>query len=490
MGKSSRSLGLTAAAFASAVGLYLTSSGCRPLQVKADKPKGSGACPPGLVMANGFCVKDGAVFLLHMAANAVTQAGSTTNTISFGKQELFRGDKIFAYGRFSYPKSGSGSSVSLGFRLGSNAIGATSTQYVGDQDAGTVLARHALAYEVPDNTDAPMSLVASAGAAATSSGSDGGLLVFRATQLSDVLKSNHLIDGAPPYFATDAMDSDKLNIQDLTPASSGSSIISISSTGGKASDLALMRAGVSWEIAPGKTNVCEGVSLTWQFLDSGKEVFKEGPYVVGANQSMGSTAMQFLHRDLIDGPSRQLSLSVKIDTGGRTDKASCVIKVTEPSTLSALIFRPVAQLQAEIQNARYLHDLGSAVIVAGRFATNPSSPPIENIHQYNWDHLRSDVLLMDVGVNLAAEDRVKPTRAFLQLSRAPDGLSSHLSKSILKSPDRPRNLTITDMAIENDVSALTRFYLTGMGFQDDAKPVMVKEGQMNFMHFRRIGDHL
>ena len=100
------------------------------------------------------------------------------------------------------------------------------------------------------------------------------------------------------------------------------------------------------------------------------------------------------------------------------------------------------------------------------------------------------MLLVDVGVNLAAEDRVKPTRAFLQLSRAPDGLSSHLSKSVLKAPDRPRNLTITDMAIENDMSALTRFYLTGMGFQDDAKPVTVKEGQMNFMHFRRIGDHL
>jgi len=489
MGKSSRSLGFTAAAFASAA-FYLATSGCRPLQVKADKPKDSGVCPPGLVMANGFCVKDGTVFLLNVAANSAVQAGSTTTTISFGKQSLFRGDKIFAYGRFSFPKIGSGSSVSLGFRLGSNAIGATSTQYVGDQDAGTMLARHALAYEVADNTDAPISLVASTGAAATSSGSDGGLLVFRATQLSDVLKSNHLIEGAPPYFATDALDSDKINVQDLTPASSGSSIISISAAGGKSSDLALMRAGVSWEIAPGKTNVCEGVSLTWQFLDGGKEVFTEGPYVLGATQSMGSTAMQFLHRELSDGQSRRLAVSAKIDTGGRADKASCVIKVTEPSTLSALIFRPVAQLQAEIQNARYLHDMGSAVVAAGRFATNASSPPIENIHQYNWDHLRSDVLLMDVGVNLAAEDRVKPTRAFMQLSRAPDGLSSHLSKSVLKSPDRPRNLTITDMAIENDMSALTRFYLTGMGFQDDAKPVTVKEGQMNFLHFRRIGDHL
>ena len=353
-----------------------------------------------------------------------------------------------------------------------------------------MLARHALAYEVADNTDAPISLASSNGVPATSSGSDGGLLVFRASRLSDVLEPHHPIDGAPPYFARDALDSDKLNVQDLTPASSGTAIISISSTGGHASDLALIRAGVSWEIEPGKTNDCEGVSLTWQFLDGGKEVFKEGPYVVGANQSMGSTAMQFLHRDLSDGPSRQLALSAKIDTGGRADKASCVIKLTEPSTLSALIFRPVAQLQAEIQNAKYLHDLGSAVVAAGRFATNASSPPIENIYQYNWDHLRSDVLLVDVGVNLAAEDRVKPTRAFLQLSRAPDGLSSHLSKSVLKAPDRPRNLTITDMAIENDMSALTRFYLTGMGFQDDAKPVTVKEGQMNFMHFRRIGDHL
>jgi hypothetical protein len=200
--------------------------------------------------------------------------------------------------------------------------------------------------------------------------------------------------------------------------------------------------------------------------------------------------LQTIYKISQDTPPARIALKAKIDTGNKVERNSCVLKISEPTTLSVMVFRPIIDLPAEIQNARYLHDLGVVTAQPGKFSSNQSGPPIETLLTLNWDHIRSDALLTDTKVTLAAEDRIQKTKAYVQLSRAPDGLSSHIGKSVLLSPDRPRTLMITDMSLEQELTTKTRFYLTGMAFNNDAKNVLVNEAQIFFMHFRRIGDRL
>jgi hypothetical protein len=98
--------------------------------------------------------------------------------------------------------------------------------------------------------------------------------------------------------------------------------------------------------------------------------------------------------------------------------------------------------------------------------------------------------MTDVAVTMGAEDRVNLTKAFLQLSRAPDSLSSHLGKITLKAPDRPRSIHIFDLAAERNLNDQTRFYVTGMGFNNDSKPVILDAAQIFYLHFRRLSDQL
>ena len=459
---------------------------CKPIKVSADKTQSVEACPAGSIDASGYCVKDGTVYLLHEITSSDANAASSTNALSLGKHTFVKGDQLYAFGRFSFAKSGSGNLQSLGYYLGNSAIGASTTQYVGDQDGGVMVSRNVLAHEITENIDATVTLKALNSQPALASGSDGGLLLFRSTRLSEALASARKNESTSSFFVADMVDSDKLLASEVKPGESGP-ILNITLSSVKSADQALIRSGFSWEPAPGKASACEGVSITWHLTAGGKKLLSEGPYLVNTNRPMGSAAMQVLSRNSEASIAQGYALTATLDAAGRND---CVIKVSEPSTLSVMVFRTVSELLTDIQNARYLHRIGSVAASAGRLASNASGPPIETLLQFHWDHVRSDSLMMDVLIGLGSEDRVKPSRSYLQLSRAPDSLSSHLGKVVLKSPDRPRGLAIFDMATENNLNTQTRFYLTAMSFNDDSKPVIMDEAQIYFMHFRRLSDQL
>ncbi|MEI6834393.1 MAG: hypothetical protein WCL28_10430 [bacterium] len=472
-----------------AVALALTGTSmlaCKPIKVSADKSQSVEACPAGSIDASGYCVKDGTIYLLHDMITSETHAGTTTNTLSLGKHTFVKGDKLYAFGRFSFAKSGSGSLQSLGFYLGDAAIGSSTSQYVGDQDGGIMVSRNVLAHEIKENTDATLTLRSLNNQPALSSGSDGGLLLFRSARISEAIEVARRNETKNSYFVVDMVDSDKLLSSEIKPGES-TPILNIALSSVKPADQALIRAGLSWEPATGKASACEGVSITWHITAGGKKILSEGPYLVNSSRSMGSAALQVLSRRDEAGMAQSYALTATMEAAGRND---CVIKVTEPSTLSVMVFRSMSELLTDIQTARFLHRIGSVAASNTRISSNASGPPIETLLQFNWDHMRSDSLMTDVLIGLGAEDRVKPSRSYLQLSRAPDSLSSHLGKVVLKSPDRLRCVTILDMATENNLNTQTRFYLTAMSFNDDSKPVIMNEAQIYFMHFRRVSDQL
>ena len=462
-------------------------SSCKQLKVSSEKNSASESCPKGSIDVSGFCVKDGLVYLLHEVRLADSSAQASSTEIDFGKQTFYKGDRLYAFGRFLFEKSGSGGLQTLGFRMGESPVGSASTQFVGDQDGGIIVSRNGLAHEVVETMDASLSLRSLATPSARSA--DGGLLVFRASQLSETLSESGKANGSEQHFVSDLIDSDKILVPEIKP-SEMATVVSASVADTKPGDIALVRAGVSWEAVSGKATACEGVMVTWHLMAGDKKIMSEGPYLLSASRSLGSASLQYLQRNDEANQPQKFSLAATIDTGGRAERGTCLVKVGEPSTLSVVLFRSTTYMLAEIQNAKYLHHFGTISSAASRFPSNASGPPIETLLQFNWDHFRSDSLLSDVSITLSAEDRVKPTKAYVQLSRAPDSLSSHLGKINLKSPDRPRSLTLLDLAAEKNLNDQTRFYLTAMGFNDDAKPLALEDAQILFLHFRRVSDRL
>lgn len=462
---------------------------CKPLKVSSEKSDSSGACPVGSVDASGFCIKDGIVYLLHDVALPEAQGSAQTTVISFPKQTLVKGDRVYAFGRFTFPKSSSGALQSLGFHLGDKAIGSSSTQFVGDQDGGVLVSRNVLAHEVGETVETNLVLKALPSQPAQSNGSDGALLLFRTSRISEALATSGKAGGAGPYFVSDMIDADKLLATDVK-VGAPVDVLNIVRPDSKLVDIALIRSGVSWEPASGSASACEGVSVTWHLSSGGNKILSEGPYLISASRAFGSAAIQAVARSQPERPLEKFTLTASLDTGGRADRSGCILKINEPSTLSVVLFRSTAELLSDIQNARYLHRIGGVSAAAARFPSNASGPPIATLLQFNWDHLRSDSLVSDVLITLGSEDRVKATRAYIQLSRAPDSLSSHLGQIVLKGPDKPRTITIFDMATETNLNSQTRFYLTGMGFNDDSKPVILDDAKINFMHFRRLSDNL
>ena len=51
---------------------------------------------------------------------------------------------------------------------------------------------------------------------------------------------------------------------------------------------------------------------------------------------------------------KKLSLSAQIDAGTNNAAADCVIKISDPASLSAVVFRSISELSKEIQTARAL----------------------------------------------------------------------------------------------------------------------------------------
>ena len=474
------------------VALVLTGAvmlGCKPLKVSSDKSESSGACPEGSVDASGFCIKDGIIYLLHDVRLPEKQTSAQTSIMAFPKQTFVKGDRIYAFGRFSFTKSGAGGLQTLGFNLGEKAVGSSSTQFVGDQDGGVLVSRNVLAHEVSETIETSLVLKALPSQPAQSDGSDGGLLLFRTSRISEALATAGSAEGVGPYFVHDMIDSDKL-VAASVKTGGPIDVLNIARSDSKVVDIALLRSGVSWEPAAGSASACEGVAVTWHLSSGDSKILSEGPYIISSSRPLASASMQVVARRQPERALDKFKLTASLDTGGRPERAGCVLKINEPSTLSVVLFRSTSDLLNNIQNARYLHRIGSVSAAAARFPSNASGPPIETLLQFNWDHLRSDSLLSDVLITLGAEDRVKATKAYIQLSRAPDSLSSHLGQAVLKGPDRPRTLTIFDMATEANLNSQTRFYLTGMGFNDDSKPVILDDAKIHFMHFRRLSDNL
>ncbi len=477
-----------AVALSTAVTLVSAIFGCRPVNIDKSNKASSADCGASATSVGSTCIKDGFIYLLQEAVTGKLETSAGKSSISFGKLSLVKGDKLISNVRLTYPRGSAAAKTTTTFQIGTTTVGSPSTQFVGDSDTVSVI-RQSMTHQVSDSADANVAL-SIAGSSAVPSNTESSLLVFRQTQVAYALDAKVQKPGMPPYFAADMLDTDKVKVTELKINSIADSIIEIDSKNIKSGDFLLVRSGTTWSIAEGKTSACEGASLAWTLNLDQKELSQDGAHTVSQARAVGSSAMQTVYKIPAGANPARLTLSAKLTVGTSADRNNCSLKITEPTTLSAVIFRPLNELPNEIQTARYLHEMGVVASEAAKLPTHPSGPPIQTILSLNWEHLRGDALLTETLVHVAAEDRLQSSKIFLQLSRAPDGLSSHLANMMLIDPDKPRALSIFDLAIEGDLATQTRFYLTGMGYNNDSKNISINDAKILFMHFRRIGDKL
>ncbi len=458
---------------------------CRPVEIdKTAKPtQKTVTCEEPSVAVGNTCIEDRYLHLLSEVALGSLKSTSTGSTVSFGSLGLVRGDHLFAVGHAIFPKiSATPTTAQLSFSVGDKSSGPTWNQFIGDRDT---VARHVLVHQIPETTTAEVKLQVT-GTTTAPKDAGGTLLVFRKTQLSQALRSKSVPTSGDQYFVSTLLDTDRLTQRDIKPGST--TITEITATSVKKDDLLWLRAGTGWQVGEGKTNACQGISLTWSLQIQGKNAAIDGPYSVDTSAIIGSSSIQAIYKIPEDGDSLPVQLIASISGGTSAERDQCTLKITEPTTLSVVSFRSTKHLVANLNQALYLQDLGLVEAQPTKFLSNPSGPPIETLLSLNWEHKQGDALLTDTQATLAAEDRILPTRAFAQLSRAPDGLSSHLGQAVLMGPDKPRGLYLTDLTPVQPLAGQTKFYLTAMAYHNDSKYAYMNAARIVFLHFRRIGE--
>ncbi len=443
----------------------------------ATTPPASAECPPAQ------CLKSGDAVALVGAANAEVRSGSGVNEpLSFSGAGILKGDQVFAFARVMYPKGTSGTKNTLQFQSGSEKAGDSTVQFIGDDAFGSSVARLSTHFVAGSQGAPKISLRTSVSSSVDVQASNGGLLVFRSMSLQDALRAENQ---DKVHFASDFADFDTLATKSLPVSGAPAKIVSgvLKSTLGQ--DIFLARAGASWEISSGKLTACDGALITWQLTADDSVIATDGPYSLSAGRPSGYSSVQAIHKGAGKAVSR-FDMRAIIKPGSGADKASCTVDVGEPSTLSVVVFRRASDLGAAFGSARFLRELGTTSHKPDRFASNSSSPPIESIAHFSWEHQQDDALLLDVNLVLGAEDRVQQTKVLAQLNRAPDGLSSSVARRQILSPDRPSGFHINDMALDRSDNPLTKFFITAMAVNADAKPVAVLESKIVFMHWRKL----
>lgn len=175
-------------------------------------------------------------------------------------------------------------------------------------------------------------------------------------------------------------------------------------------------------------------------------------------------------------------------------KPGCQLNLLEPATLTVFIFSPLEYFKLFEKSAKFLVDVDlddGAVNTSGedgqsRINTMVSGPPVVTLRRKDIDLTTGDIVLVAGSVEVVAEDRIGETSAWMQVTRSPSGLNSHLNVQSLAIDGGPDTLEIFDWAPAAMGPGKMRFYLNLMGTSENSKPVEFSSPKVRLFQFGSI----
>lgn len=291
--------------------------------------------------------------------------------------------------------------------------------------------------------------------------------------------SGKMISG---HFLRGIVDTDKVLTQDITMGPAAVSILKTGKARIQSGDLMLIRAGVALETARENRAVCSGLVASLQLrVDASLAPLGSESFKMDAPSRRRTLTISSLVRVTGDG---EIPFEVVV-TG---DKPSCAATILEPATLTVIVFSEVSSLDQHKSAARFLERViesdkpDNAAPV--RITTSPSGPPIVTLASLDWQHGRLDTALVMASVETTAEDRLDETTSWLQLTRAPTAISSHLNTLSLTATQGTMQQGIFDWSTAPSQEGTTKFYLVTMGTGENSKPLSLAKPSIRLMHFR------
>ncbi len=291
-------------------------------------------------------------------------------------------------------------------------------------------------------------------------------------------------------FLRDVIDTDRLLVATIKTTTSGTTILKTKSVTLIAGDVLLVRAAVTLEVAREDRANCNGLTASAQLRIAEGSAPLSGQSVTFDALSVRKTAtISGLVRVAVPG---KYAFEMRV-VGNRP---SCTATILEPSTLTVTVFTPLTKLDGYKASARFLLVSPSAAvpdiapgqpgsIPAVRIPSAHSGPPIITLARLEWNHAQDDLVLIEASAQTTAEDRMAETTSWLQVTRAPTGLNSHLHAMSLTPGNGAVRQNVFDWAAAPPANGHTTFYLNIMGTGENAKPLAITAPKIAMLHFRR-----
>ena len=285
------------------------------------------------------------------------------------------------------------------------------------------------------------------------------------------------------HFLREIVDTDKVLSQNVTMGNTPVAVLRTGKVNLESGDLLMVRGGIAIETRRESSAACGGLVATPQLrTGSGLAPLAGEATRLDAPAIRGTMMMSSLARVATTG---EVTFEVAISG----NKPTCAATVLEPATMTVMIFSPISRLAAWKTTARFLDrviDSNQGVNAATkRIATAPSGPPIETLASLDWVHGDEDTALVLASAATTAEDRLAETTSWIQISRAPTAISSHLNAVSLTAGQGAITQNIFDWATTVGQSGTTTFYLVAMGTGENSKPLSIAKPSIRIAHFRR-----
>jgi hypothetical protein len=287
------------------------------------------------------------------------------------------------------------------------------------------------------------------------------------------------------WFLRDAADADRIVVQEFNPVPAGTAILKLPKKSYARGDFILLRGAIPLEVRSEERMACNGLSVIPQVRVEGfSKPLSGGKTTFDPPSARKTVSIQAMARIVDDG-------NHSFEFGISGDRGACKLKVLEPATFTILVFSELRLLANFSSVAQFLVDASgssaSDFSAPERVITSRSGPSIVTLARKDWRHNKGDFLLVDASVSLMAEDRFAETSGWVQLTRSPSGLNSHLQVNSQTAQEGLQLRNVNDWAFAPSGEGRTTFYLNIMSTGENEKPLAIKDPSIVFLHFGKIG---
>ena len=285
------------------------------------------------------------------------------------------------------------------------------------------------------------------------------------------------------HFLREIADTDKVLSRNVTMGNTSVVVLRTRKVTVESGDLLLLRGAIAIETRRENSAACGGLVATPSLrVASDLAPLTGEPAKLDAPSVRGTMLISGLARVTTTGEA-----TFEVAVSG--NKPTCAATVLEPATMTVIVFSPVSRLAAWKASARFLDRVIESSqadnTAPTRISTSPSGPPIETLASLDWVHGDEDTALVTASASATAEDRLAETTSWMQISRAPTAISSHLNAVSLTAGLGAFTQNIFDWATTSGQSGTTTFYLIAMGTGENSKPISIAKPSIKIAHFRR-----